>query len=213
MSVRTILCLVVVLQSSIALAQPAPPPESAGRAAQTSAPGLSLELAEANGMIRDGQYVTALAKIDNVLAKDARNPQARFLKGIVQTDLGDTDEAAATFQALTEDFPELPEPHNNLAVIWAQQGRYDKAKTELELALAAHPDYAIAHENLGDVYTRLAGSEYDRALALDKTNKSAQAKLTLIRELFAVPPSSTAPKPSVPKPATPKPASPVKPKK
>jgi Flp pilus assembly protein TadD len=211
MHARPISFLAVMLLGSIALAQPAPPPESSGRVTPT--PGLSLELAEANGMIREGQYVTALARIDDVLAKDARNPQARFLKGIVQTDLGDSDEAAATFQALTEDFPELPEPHNNLAVIWAQKGRYDKAKTELELALAAHPDYAIAHENLGDVYTRLAGSEYDRALALDKTNKSAQAKLALVRELFAVPPSSTAAKAPVPKPTTPKPASPVKPKK
>jgi tetratricopeptide (TPR) repeat protein len=212
MFVRAILCIIAVLHSGIALAQPAPPPDSFGRT-ETATPGLSRELAEANGMIREGQYVTALAKIDDVLAKDARNPQARFLKGIVQTDLGDADEAAATFQALTEDFPELPEPHNNLAVIWAQQGRYDKAKTELELALAAHPDYAIAHENLGDIYTRLAGSEYDRALALDKTNKSAQAKLALVRELFAVPPSSTAPKAPVLKQITPKPASPVKPKK
>ena len=89
----------------------------------------------------------------------------------------------------------MPEPHNNLAVIWAQKGRYDKAKTELEIALAAHPDYAIAHENLGDVYSRLAGAEYDRALALDKTNKSAQTKLTLVRELYAVAPSSNAPLP------------------
>ena len=96
-------------------------------------------------------------------------------------------------------------------MIWAQQGRYDKAKTELEPALAAHPDYAIAHENLGDVYTRLAGSEYDRARAgQDEQERASQ--LTLIRELSRCS-SSTAPKPSVPKPATPKPASPVKPKK
>jgi hypothetical protein len=86
MSIRIILWFVVVLLSSIALAQPAPPPESSGHT-ESATPGLSRELAEANGMIHEGQYVTALAKIDNVLAKDARNPQARFLKGIVQTDL------------------------------------------------------------------------------------------------------------------------------
>jgi tetratricopeptide (TPR) repeat protein len=203
MSIRNIVFIAVVLHSGVVLAQPAPPPESASRT-QTLPAGLSPELAEATAMMREGQYVTALARIDDVLAKDARNPQARFLKGVVQTDTGDIDEAAATFQALTEDFPELPEPHNNLAVIWAQLGRYDKAKTELELALAAHPDYAIAHENLGDVYTRLGGSEYDRALALDKSNKSAQAKLALVRQLFAVAPSATPTKVAVPKPATPK---------
>ena len=63
------------------------------------------------------------------------------------------------------------------------------------------PDYAIAHENLGDIYVRLAGAEYDRAIALDKANKSAQSKLVLVRELFAVAPSSTTPKPAVPQPA------------
>jgi tetratricopeptide (TPR) repeat protein len=140
-------------------------------------------------------------KIDAVLATDARNPQARFLKGVVQTDRGESDAAVATFQGLIEDYPELPEPYNNLAVIWAAQGQYEKARKALELALLTRPDYAIAHENLGDVYTRLASLEYDRASTLDKTNKSAQTKLALVRELFAVPPSTTAPKPAVPAPA------------
>jgi len=205
--------IAALLLSSIAVAQTAPPPAPAGPAATpVVSPGLTPALAEAVTMIRDGQYTTAMAKIDAVLAQDARNPQARFLKGVVQTDQDELDDATVTFTALTEDFPELPEPHNNLAVIWAQQGRYDKARTELEIALKAQPDYGIAHENLGDVYTRLAGAEYDRAIVLDKSNKSAQAKLALVRELYAVAPSSTAPKVVVPKPAKTKPISPVKPK-
>jgi Flp pilus assembly protein TadD len=197
-----------------AFAQTAPPLAPAGPAATpVVSPGLTPALAEAVNMIREGQYVTAMAKIEAVLAQDARNPQARFLKGVVQTDQEELDDAAVTFQALTEDFPELPEPHNNLAVIWAQQGRYDKARTELEIALKTQPDYAIAHENLGDVYARLAGAEYDRAVVLDKSNKSAQAKLALVRELYAVAPSSTAPKVVVPKPVKAKPVTPVKPAK
>lgn len=201
MSARTTFCIVVMLHGGMAVAQQAPPPPPTGTTAPAAAPGLSLELAEASRMIHDGEYTAAMAKIDAVLAKDARNPQARFMKGVVQTDHGDTDDAVATFQALAEEFPELPEPHNNLAVIWAQKGRYDAAKTELETALAAHPDYVIAHENLGDVYSRLASAEYDRAVALDKTNKSARAKLALVRQLFDVPPSTTPPKPPVPKPS------------
>ena len=156
-------------------------------------------------MIREGQYAFARVKIEAALAANAKNPQARFLRGVVQADQDQADEAAATFQALTEDFPELPEPYNNLAVIWAQRGQYEKARTALESAIASHPDYAIAHENLGDIYSRLAGAEYDRALALDKTNKSAQAKLVLVRQLYAVTPSGNAPKLTVPEP---KPAAP-----
>jgi len=190
--------LVAALVAGTASAQTPPPPPASATVVPQRTPGLTPELAEASRMIREGEYVPALAKIDAVLATDAKNPQARFLKGVVQTDRSETEAAIATFQALTEDYPELPEPYNNLAVIWAKQGQYEKARRALELALASRPDYAIAHENLGDIYARLASAEYDRAIALDKANKSAQAKLTLVRELFAVPPSSTPPKPSSP---------------
>ena len=204
---------IAALFSATALAQQAPPLPPTGTLTPPPPPGLTSNLAEASRLIREGDYAAATVKIDAALAQNARDPQARFMRGIVQTDQGDTDEAIVTFVALTEDYPELPEPHNNLAVIWAQKGRYDKAKTELDIALAAHPDYAIAHENLGDVYVRLAGAEYDRALALDKANKSAQTKLTLVRELYAVAPSANAPKPVVPKPAPVKDLAPPKPKK
>ena len=187
-------------QAAPAQQAPPPPPTSATVVPQRT-PGLTPELAEVARLIHEGQYAPARVKIDAVLATDAKNPQARFLKGVVQTDETKTEAAIATFQALTEDYPELPEPYNNLAVIWAQRGEYDKARRALELALATRPDYAIAHENLGDIYARMASAEYDQAVGLDKTNKSAQTKLALVRELFAVAPSSTAPKPSEPKPA------------
>jgi tetratricopeptide (TPR) repeat protein len=179
---------------------PPPPPSSATTAPAPRTPGLSPELADAAEKIRDGEYPGAIAKIDAVLAGDPKNPQARFLKGVVQSDQGESDAAIATFQGIIEDYPELPEPYNNLAVIWASQGQYEKARKALEFALLTRPDYAIAHENLGDIYTRLASIEYDRALNIDKTNKSAQMKLALVRELFNVPPSSTAQKAPVPVP-------------
>lgn len=204
---------VAALFSAVVGAQQVPPLPPTGTLTPPPPAGLTTNLAEATRLIRDGDYAGATVRIDAALALNARDPQARFLRGIVQTDQGDADEAVATFVALTEDYPELPEPHNNLAVIWAQKGRYDKAKIELELALGAHPDYAIAHENLGDVYTRLAGAEYDRALVLDKTNKSAQTKLALVRELYAVAPSANAPRPVLPKPAPAKDLAPPKPKK
>jgi Tfp pilus assembly protein PilF len=188
--------LAAALVAGSASAQTPPPPPASATVVPQRTPGLTPELAEASRMMREGEYAAATAKIDAVLATDAKNPQARFLKGVVQTDQSNTEAAIATFQGLTEDYPELPAPYNNLAEIWAKQGQYEKARRALELALASRPDYAIAHENLGDIYARLASAEYDRAMALDKANKSAQTKLALVRELFAVPPSSTAPKPS-----------------
>jgi tetratricopeptide (TPR) repeat protein len=196
--------LLIAASAAPAFAQQAPPPPPTSATVQPQrTPGLSPELAEAAGMIREGQYTSALEKIDGALAGDAKNPQARFLKGVVQSDQNDTQAAIATFQQLTEDYPELPEPYNNLAVIWAQQGDYDKARRALETALLSRPDYGIAHENLGDIYARLAGQEYDRAVSLDKANKSAQTKLAMVRELYAVAPSTTAPKAPVPVPKPP----------
>lgn len=190
----------MLLPAAVAQQTPPPPPASANAVPQRT-PGLTPELADASRLIGEGQYAPALAKIDSVLAADPKNPQARFLRGLVQTDQAQTDAAIATFQALNEDYPELPEPYNNLAVIWARKGDYEKARKALELALKARPDYAVAHENLGDIYARLAGAEYDRAIALDKTNKSAQSKLALVRELYAAAQSGPAPTPAVTQPS------------
>ena len=99
---------------------------------------------------------------------------------------GRPDDAVATLTALAADFPELPEVHNNLAVIYAARGGLELAKAELELAIAASPDYAPAVENLGDVYARLAARQYERAAALEKGKGLAPAKLKLVRDALAV---------------------------
>ncbi|MDP3287386.1 MAG: tetratricopeptide repeat protein, partial [Methyloversatilis sp.] len=129
-------------------------------------------------------------QIDLFLAKVPRDPQGRFFKGLILTELGRVPEATSVFQKLTEDYPELPEPYNNLAVLYAQQKQFDKAKTALEMAIRTHPSYAVAHENLGDIYARMATQAYDRALQLDSSNIGAQSKLNLIREMVGNTPRS-----------------------
>jgi tetratricopeptide (TPR) repeat protein len=109
------------------------------------------------------------------------------VRAVVLADSGRRDEAVAALRAIIADYPELPEPRNNLAVFHAAQGNYALAREELELAIAAAPDYAIAHENLGDVHARLALSHYERAAALDKGNKALPQKLKLARDLAGAP--------------------------
>ncbi|MDA8258181.1 MAG: tetratricopeptide repeat protein [Betaproteobacteria bacterium] len=134
--------------------------------------------------IKQGQHAQALEQVDKYLAAKPKDAQGRFLKGIVLTEMNKPNEAIAVFTKLTEDYPELPEPYNNLAVIYAQQKQYDKAKQALEMAIRTHPSYATAHENLGDIYARLASQAYDKALQIDSSNSSAQNKLALIRDLM-----------------------------
>lgn len=135
-------------------------------------------------LIKQGQHAQALEQVDKYLAAKPKDAQGRFLKGIVLTEMNKPNEAIVVFTKLTEDYPELPEPYNNLAVIYAQQKQYDKAKQALEMAIRTHPSYATAHENLGDIYARLASQAYDKALQIDSSNSSAQNKLALIRDLM-----------------------------
>ncbi len=143
------------------------------------------EYADVSQLVRAGKLTEALNKADLYLAAKPRDPQMRFLKGVIQRDSGKTTDAISTFTRLTEDFPELPEPYNNLAVLYAGQSQFDKARTALEMAIRTNPSYATAHENLGDVYAKLASQAYNKALQLDAANAGVPPKLALIRELFS----------------------------
>ena len=147
---------------------------------------------EATRLYQQGKLDPALAKINGALAQQPKDAQARFLKGLIFTEQKKTPEAIQIFTGLTEDYPELPEPYNNLAVLYASQGNYDKAKAALELAIHTHPSYSTAYENLGDIYAQLARRSYDKVLQLDKSNTTAQSKLAMVKDLFN-PPAKTAP--------------------
>jgi tetratricopeptide (TPR) repeat protein len=152
-------------------------------------------LQEANQFFKKGQLDRASERVDAYLKSRPKDARGRFLKGIILAEQNKPNDAIAVFSSLTQDFPELPEPYNNLAVLYASQGQYDKARSALEMAIRTHPSYATAHENLGDIYAKMASQAYDKALQLDKGNAGAQTKLNLIKDLF-----SNTPRP--PKPAT-----------
>jgi tetratricopeptide (TPR) repeat protein len=149
------------------------------------APVARADYAEVNRLLRAGQFAEATAKADQFLATKPKDPQMRFLKGVILTEQSKPQEAITVFTKLIEDYPELPEPYNNLAVLQAGQGQFDKARAALEMAIRTNPSYATAHENLGDVYAKLASQAYSKALQLDGSNAGVQPKLSLIRDLFS----------------------------
>ena len=145
------------------------------------------DLQDAQQLFKSGHAQQALERVNRALAANPREPQARFLKGLIFTEQGKQQEAIDIFAKLTQDYPNLPEPYNNLAVIYAGQGQYDKARAALEQSIRTHPSYATAYENLGDVYAKLASQAYGKALQLDSSNAGAQNKLSLVRELVREP--------------------------
>ncbi|MDM0112666.1 tetratricopeptide repeat protein [Variovorax sp. J22R133] len=142
------------------------------------------EYADVTQMAKQGRPADALAKADAYIAKKPRDPQMRFLRGVILTEQGKQADATAAFVQLTQEFPELPEPYNNLAALYAAQSQFDKARAALEMAIKLNPSYATAHENLGDVYVRLAAQSYGKAQQLDKSITSVAPKLVLLREVF-----------------------------
>ena len=182
--------------------------------AAAALPARADDVQDAGKLLKAGQHKQALELVNKALRAKPKDPQARFMKGLILTEQGNSKEAIEIFTQLTKDYPELPEPYNNLAVIYASQGQYDKARAALEQSIRTHPSYATAYENLGDVYAKLASQAYDKALQLDTSNAAAKNKLSLVRELVGRPaaaPTAMA-KAEPARPAEPaKPAAPAKP--
>jgi len=142
------------------------------------------EYADVDRLFGERQFADAIQKADRYLATNPKDARMRFLKGLVLSEQGKVPEAIDVFVKLSADHPELPEPHNNLAVLYGKQGQYDQARRSLEAAIRTNPSYATAYENLGDVYAKLASQAYSKALQIDGNNTKVTPKLAMIRELF-----------------------------
>ena len=158
---------------------------------------LAEELVEVGRLHRTGEFTTALQRADRYLSTMPRDPQMRFLKSVVLADAGRAGEAVEILSGLVQDYPELPEPHNNLAALHAAAGDYGKARAALEEAIRLRPDYAPAHENLGDVQLMLAAQAYARALRLEPSSEDLPRKLALVRQ-FSIPAPAASPVATVP---------------
>jgi Flp pilus assembly protein TadD len=148
-----------------------------------AAPARANEAADIAQMFRAGEQTEAFARLDKLLANRTASPELRFLKGVLLVEVRRTSEALVVFQNLTEEFPELPEPYNNLAVLYAASGEFEKARTALEGAIRANPGLAVAYLNLGDVYAQLARQAYQKALKIDPASAGIPARLSVLRDL------------------------------
>lgn len=136
-----------------------------------------------NLALRQGDKPAALKLAEEATQKFPHDAQLRFVRAVVLSDVDRPDEASAAFEAMNSEFPELPEPYNNLAVIRASQGKYAESERLLKQALLVRTNYATARENLGDLYVAMAIASYEEAGRLDAGNAALKKKLTLAREV------------------------------
>ncbi|MET4576281.1 tetratricopeptide (TPR) repeat protein [Ottowia thiooxydans] len=147
---------------------------------------LADEYTEVNRLLNAGQTSEALARADKYIAANPRDPQMRFVKSQVLQKSGRSSDAESILQQLTQDYPELAEPWNNLAVLHAGRGELEKARAALETAVRQDPKYATALENLGDVQARLASQSYERARQLSSGNRRLGPKIEALDDMLKI---------------------------
>ncbi len=176
-------------------------------------PASSNEQETLNGvkiLMEQGNPDKAIKQLDKFLTSNPDHAEARFLKGLILVNQDQLEAAITIFEALTRDYPELPEPYNNLAVSYSALGRFDDARKALQSAITTHPSYATAHENLGNIYAMMAADAYNHALSLDDKNTAARDKLALMSDLFSVGTINSAPRQSIKQEQTPVKSAPIK---
>ncbi|MCP3688725.1 MAG: tetratricopeptide repeat protein [Gammaproteobacteria bacterium] len=149
----------------------------------------SIEAAAIGGSVDDlralvaGEDFSAAIKTGELLLK--QNPEradVQFLTAYAYQMKNRTARATDLYRDLIRQHPELPEPRNNLAMIYLARGDHDTASKLLIEAINTHKSYATAHQNLSRIYTGIASEVYRRALS----ESPDAAKYTLKIELAAL---------------------------
>jgi Flp pilus assembly protein TadD len=150
--------------------------------------------ADVRALLSRGDANGALQLAVSAAAANPKDPQARFLHGVVLMDLRHDDAAMDVFTQLTQEYPELPDPYNNIALLHARAGRLEAAQQALETALRNDPGHRAARTNLGQVHLMLAVQAFEAAAAAGPLDAPVQRLLDGARTLLAARPGSPAPR-------------------
>jgi len=116
-------------------------------------------------LLEQQKYVDAANAGEQLLLQSPEHARTRFLTAYAYQMSAQTDKAVMLYQDLIKDNPDLPEPRNNLAMIFLAQGDYDRASQLLVGALNTSPSYATAFDNLSQIYKGIASEAYRRAVS------------------------------------------------
>jgi len=156
---------------------------------------------EVRELLEWGDNEMALERAEKGLEKNPQDAELKFYHALALARTGETDDAIDAFKALAEQYPDRPEVHNNLAVLYAQDGQYEQARASLEAALNTDEVYSTAHKNLADIYSAQAAAAYNRALARGEQRDVPKPELSLLNDWSADAPVTTVAKPDTVKQA------------
>jgi Flp pilus assembly protein TadD len=154
-------------------------------AALVCAPAQAALADDVNALLNAGRRAEALQRTEQALQVAPGDAQTRFLRGVVLMELARDADAMAVFTHLAQEFPELPEPLNNMALLHARAGRLDSARVTLESALRNDPGHRAARANLAEVHLMLAAAAWERLAQSGPLDARQTRRLESVRALLA----------------------------
>jgi Flp pilus assembly protein TadD len=145
------------------------------------------DAADVRALMARGDLSGALQRAEKAAAAKPRDAHARFLLGVVLMDMQRDAQALSIFSAMAQEYPELPDPHNNMALLHARAGRLESARQSLETALRNDPSHRAARANLGHVHLMLAVQAWEVAAGSGPIDTALQRKLDVARSLLISP--------------------------
>jgi len=138
-------------------------------------------------LLRQAKYPQALLLVNKGLAANPRDPQMRFWQAFLFEQLDQPDMAQQVYLDLTREYPDLVEGLFYLGFIyWMPASDYPNAKASLDAALRANPNYAAAHENMGDLLVNMARQSYERSLALEPKQRDIAQKIERLKPVLNI---------------------------
>ena len=148
------------------------------------------EFGALRALLARGDAAAALPRLEKANTADPRDVQMRFLLGVALMDLQRDDDALAHFGRMAQDYPELPDPQNNIALLHARAGRLEQARQALETALRNDPTHRAARTNLGQVHLLLAVQAWEMAAAEGPLDTALLRRLEAVRALLVATPAA-----------------------
>ena len=143
-------------------------------------------VSDVHGLLAKGDQAAALRVADAAVQANPGEAQARFLQAVVLMDLQRSEDALVAFTRLAQEYPELPEPYNNIALLQVRAGRLELARQALESALRNDPAHRAAQANLGEVHLMLAVQAWQQAARGAPLDARLQRKLDAARALLGI---------------------------
>lgn len=145
------------------------------------------EAAAVRTLLDAGDLDAAMKRVEQAANASPNDAHLRFLRGVVLMDQRRDAAALEVFTRMSQDYPELPDPFNNIALLRVRSGEFELARQALESALRNDPGHRLARANLGRVHLLLAVQAWELLSAQGPLELSLQQQLDRTRALLASP--------------------------